>query len=167
MWNMYPCHRGTAFWARGRHTSKGKRFIIMAEPKEATFWESVIEILRDWLSLWQAKNTSTQRKQVSYSNGRAHGGAVHGSLSLRSLEPSHILPYWRSGSLLFLGDLGNHLVLSHSEVMDWVPIPSDQTNPCQNLWSTQPGCIMIQWGCVTPPSLLSATSKRNCYIFAQ
>lgn len=36
----------------------------MAEPKEATFWESVIEILRDWLSLWQAKNTSTQRKQV-------------------------------------------------------------------------------------------------------
>lgn len=74
MWNMYPCHRGTAFWARGRHTSKGKRFIIMAEPKEATFWESVIEILRDWLSLWQAKNTSTQRKQVSYSNGRAHGG---------------------------------------------------------------------------------------------
>ena len=167
MWNMYPCHRGTAFWARGRHTSKGKRFIIMAEPKEATFWESVIEILRDWLSLWQAKNTSTQRKQVSYSNGRAHGGdgawvpfaEVPGAIPHPPvLEVWWSIVPWRSGKPLGIFTLWGD---------GWVPIPSNQTNPCQNLWSTQPGCIMIQWGCVTPPSLLSATSKRNCYIFAQ
>ena len=61
---------------------------------------------------------------------------------LRSPEQSRILPYLRSGELSFSGDLGNHLVFLFSQLMDWVPIPSKQTNLCQNLWSS---CWRRQW----------------------
>lgn len=85
--------------------------------------------------MFVAMQKDVDTEKAANNAGQAHRRKAQGPLLLRSQEQSCILPYLRSGELSFSGEQGNHLVFLFSQLMDWVSIPSKQTNLCQSPWS--------------------------------
>ena len=134
--------RGTAPWAGDGHTPKGNQLVIKADPNIVPFGNLELRFWGTGYVCCKARRRWHRESQPSYNTGQAHRRKAQGLLLLRFLEQSRILPYLRSGELSFSGDLENHLIFLFSQLMDWVSIPSKQTNLCQNLWSS---CWRRQW----------------------
>ena len=69
---------------------------------------------------------STQKKQLSHVDGRAHRRKDQELLLLRSLEPLPVPHYLQPGDQPFPGDLRGHSVSLSSELVDWASIPAKQ-----------------------------------------